>query len=259
MCAGIVACSSGPEPEPPPSEPSEAESTLDVEDRVFLSIRILEDGTPSPMMEGVQLRLEFEDSEFTTAGACSVVVGRYLIEDGNLRVRADQSRVPCSWHEAAQDDWYFDFLESKPRIEARPGGLTLIQGATRIDFRDQRAMPSNPFVRSSWQVVAARHGEQDVRTDLEKRAALSFDDEGRVEVFNGCTPSHGDYSVQGQRLSLSRVRGADGRCEGDEARLDAVVRAVIFADDLRWRHTGDRLTLVGEGSTLVLTERAREQ
>ena len=257
--AVAIACSSDPETRPVEPGPSSDDAELDVVDRVFLSIRILENGAPKELMDGTQLRLEFEHDEFSTAGRCRSVFGRYRIEDGVLRIRADESRVPCGERQWAQDDWYFDFIGSKPRVEARPGGLSLSKGGIVIDFRDQRAMPTNPIVDSAWTVVSARNADIDVRADLEEPATLVFDDDDRVDIFDGCKPSRGDYSVQGRRLDFARVRGADGKCEGDEAALARAVKQVIYADDLYWEHLNGRLTLTGRGSTLVLSKTKEER
>jgi heat shock protein HslJ len=243
----VLAC--GPEPTAP-----------SLEDRVFLSQSVTEDGAPRVLVGATRLRLEFFEAPRVGASAgCNSLSGRYAIDQGSfVLMDAAQTERGCDPELHEQDAWYFGFLGSRPSIVVEGDGLVLDGSGTRIEYLDQEvATPDLELTGRTWTVDTIIEGGAAQHAEWPAPATLAFGTDGAVEIFTGCNSGSGSYRVTGAELSFSDVSVTERGCDGDTGRLESVVLGLLLGPQpVTWEITVDRLSLRGDdvGLELVASE-----
>jgi heat shock protein HslJ len=231
-------------------------STPRLDDRVYLSQRVTEDGTPRALVEGTRLQLQFEaGARFAASAGCNIFAGRYAIQGGRLVVSdAAQTLRGCEPPLHAQDDWYFGFLHSSPAIVVEGDTLVLDGSGTRIEYLDQEvATPDVSLTERTWTVEAIIEGDAATHAQWPTPASLVLRPDGTVTVDTGCNSGSGTYRVSGARVTFADVAVTERACTGDTARLERVVLGVLHGPQpVSWEITVDRLSLRGQGVGLDL-------
>ena len=240
--AATAACASKPAPK--------------LDDRVFLSQRVTEDGAPRELVEGTRLELRFSTPNRVGARAgCNSLGGSYTIDRGRLVVAdATQTLIGCAPERHAQDDWYFGFLLSRPSIVVQGDTLVLDGGGTRIEYLDQEvATPDVSLVGRTWTVETIIEEDAAMTATWPEPASLVFGPRGALTVDTGCNSGSGSYRVQGSEVTFSSVGVTERFCDGDTGRLERAVLGVLGGPQpVKWEITVDRLELRGADFGLEL-------
>jgi heat shock protein HslJ len=238
----VMACASTPAPK--------------LDDRVFLSQRVTDDGAPRALVEGTRLQLAFGEGQRVGARAgCNSLSGDYTIEGGRfIMTNAIQTLIGCTEERQAQDTWYFGFLQSSPTIVAAGDTLVLDGGGTRIEYLDQEiATPDVSLTGRTWTVEVIIEDSSGSRRGWPEPATLEFGTNGRVMVDTGCNSGSGTYQVSGPKLTFSDVAMTDRFCDGEAGRLEKAVLGVVYGPQpVSWEITVDRLLLLGQDVGLDL-------
>jgi heat shock protein HslJ len=239
-----------------PAQPAQPAPKLD--DRVFLSPRVTEDGEPRALVEGTRLELGFieEGHRIGARAGCNSLVGStYTIESGRLVVTGGgTTRIGCAPELLAQDQWYFGFLQSRPSITVAGDTLVLDGGGTRIEYLDQGiATPDVSLTGRTWTVQTIIDGTAATTTQWPEPARIVFGSNGTVMVDTGCNSGSGTYEVSGDELTFAGVAVTERFCDGDTGRLEKAVLGVVHGPQpVTWEITVDRLVLRGENVGLEL-------
>lgn len=223
---------------------SQARPKLD--DRVFVSQRVTEDGEPRALVEGTRLQLRFEERRVGAHAGCNSLGGSYTIEQGRLVVPdAAQTLIGCSPERHAQDEWYFDFLRSRPSIAVEGDTLVLEDEGTRIEYLDQEvATPDVSLTGRTWTVDTILEDGAASTALWPEPASLVFGPGGALTVDTGCNSGSGTYRVEGSTVTFFNVGVTERACEGETDRLERVVLGVLHGPQpVRWEITVDRLSL----------------
>lgn len=233
----LLACD--PEPEPEPS----------LEDRVYLSQAVTEDGAPRALVDGTQLRLQFfEHPRVSASAGCNTLGGRYSIA-GDVFVLSDASEtaIGCDSVLSQQDDWYFGFLGSSPTIEVGDDTIVLEGSHVRIEYLDQEvATPDAELVGPTWTVDTVIEGDIAMHGVWPSPATLVFGSDGVVEVNTGCNGGTGTYSVADGELTFADVAVTERGCDGVTGELESSVLALVLGPQpVTFEITVDHLSLRG--------------
>jgi heat shock protein HslJ len=228
-----------------------------LDNRVFLSTRVTEDGAPRALVDGTRLELRFmEDAHRVGARAgCNSMSGSYTIERGRLVVTgAIQTLIGCAQERLAQDEWYFGFLQSRPSIMVAGDTVVLDGGRTRIEYLDQEvATPDVSLTGRTWTVQAIIEKTAETTALWPEPATLVFGTNEVVTVDTGCNSGSGTYKVSGNKLSFANVSLTERFCEGETGQLERAVLGVIHGPQpVTWEITVDRLLLRGANAGLEL-------
>jgi heat shock protein HslJ len=241
-----LACDPKPGPEPEAS----------LEDRVFLSQSVTEDGAPRALVDGTRLRLQFfEHPRVNASAGCNSLGGEYAIDGGAfVMTDAGQTEIGCDLELHDQDDWYFGFLLSSPSIVVDGDTLVLDGDGVHIEYLDQEvAAPDTELTGVTWTVETIIEGDIAMYTEWPMPATLVFGDDGTVAVNTGCNAGSGTYSVAGTELTFADVAVTERGCDGDTGRLESAVLGVLHGPQpVAWEVTVDRLSLRGDGVGLDL-------
>ena len=232
---------------------SQARPRLD--DRVYLSQRVLEDGTPRELVEGTRLQLAFEGQRVGARAGCNTLGGEYRIEGGRfVLTNAAQTLIGCDPERHAQDEWYFGFLQSSPAIVVQGDTLVLDRAGTRIEYLDQEvATPDVSLAERTWTVDTIIEGGAAMTAQWPEPASLVFGQGGTLAIDTGCNSGSGTYAVSGDRVTFSVVSVTERACSGDTARLERAVLGVLTGPQpVTWEITVDRLALRGQDVGLEL-------
>lgn len=232
-------------------------SGLDLEDRVFVSTSVTEDGAPRDLVAGTQLQLRFYEAPRVVASAgCNSMEASYEIDGDTFVVHGQgTTEIGCDPALHSQDEWYFGFLDADPAITLDGDALVLDSGSTRIEYLDQEvATPDFPLVGPTWTVDTIIDGDAASNADWADPATLAFADDGTVEVFTGCNAGSGTYEVDGNEITFADVLVTEKGCPDDTTmQLETVVGAVIGGPQpVTWEIEVDRLSLDGDGFGLGL-------
>jgi heat shock protein HslJ len=243
----MLAC--GPEPAP------------SLEDRVFVSQSITEDGAPRALVDGTQLRLQFfEDPRVSASAGCNTLSGRYAI-DGGVFVLSDASEtaIGCDSVLSQQDDWYFGVLTSSPTIEVGDDTIVIEGSGVRIEYLDQEvANPDAELVGPTWTVDTVIEGDLAMHTDWPSPATLVFGSDGTVEVNTGCNSGTGTYSVADGELTFADVAVTERGCDGVTGELESSVLGLVLGPQpVTFEITVDRLSLRGKEGGLDLVAKGK--
>jgi heat shock protein HslJ len=257
---GLLAC--GPE--------ARDESLESLENRVFLSERLIDVGAPRSLAPGTRLSLRFDEAEgmdFVQAGAgCNSWSGFYTLDEGMLAVTDAASTIRgCNLARGEQDYWYFAFLGSCPSVDL--GGHELVldgDDGTRIEYRDEvAATPDLDLEVHVWTVDSVVADGIAMHGPWAAPATLVFESDGTanpnhtagtVAFETGCNIGSGTY-VAGWDLSFADLTVTQHVCHGNADLLDDAVLRVLGSQDPRWEITIDRLWLSTEGVELELVAR----
>lgn len=239
------------------TEEKKSSSDSGLEDRVFVSQSVTEDGVALDLVENTQLSLRFYESPRVVASAgCNSMDANYEVEAGTFVVsNGGTTEMGCDPALHEQDDWYFGFLGSSPSITIDGDELVLDSGTTRIEYLDQEvATPDLELAGPTWTVDTIIEGDAASNMDWSDPATLMFGDDGTVEIFTGCNTGSATYEVDEAEITFADLTVTEEGCNDDAAaQLETVVLEVLGgAQPVQWEVQVARLRLDGDGFGLGL-------
>lgn len=238
-----------------------------LENRHFLSERVVERTHPQLLAPGTRLSLGFEDMEVGAHAGCNGARSPYTIDEDTLFVSPlYPTLIGCDDARSKQDDWYFTFLESRPSFELAGHRLVLQGGGTRIEYLDEAAAtPDLELEGHVWTVDSIIEDGVVTRLDWPRPATFVFDSNvteharGAVTIDTGCNIGSASYRTSDLELSFIDVTMTQHACEGEAARLEDAVLDLFYwsSEPMRHKITIDRLWLRGPVSELELVASTR--
>jgi heat shock protein HslJ len=214
--------------------------TKELEDRHF----VLDSADGFEPVAGTMVHLVFDGSQVSISGGCNGQAGEFEVRSGRLVVGGLSSTlIVCVPALSEQDDWLATFLTSRPRLELRGAELTLIGADATLTFLDrEQADPDRPLTGRLWSVDSFIEGDAVSRGPLTAAPSVQFEENGQVRVDTTCNTGGGQYSVRGDRLTLTGMAYTEEGCAA--ASLEAKVQAVLRDGTLSFEIEASRLTLM---------------
>lgn len=254
---------SGPPPTtgPASTEPGNGESTIDgLWGREFLSTEIRVDGSPHDLVEGTEIRAGFEDGSISLSAGCNQMSGTITSDGDRLTVGPLASTMMgCDDPLMAQDEW-LSGLFGDPVVWLLDGDTLVLTAddGTVITFTDREvAEPDLSLVGPLWSLETVITADAASNSAWPEAPTLEFVDDGTVKVFDGCNRGNGQYTVEGDQLTIGSVGLTRMACGDDTADAVAAMAGVIGGDPLTYEIEADRLSLraaSGDGIDLRGTE-----
>jgi heat shock protein HslJ len=220
IAVALVACSDGGGSVNPSDD-----AVVAIDGSTFLS----ESVTGREFVAGSRLRVSFADGQLGADAGCNRIGGDYSITAGQLVVDGlGMTDMACESALMDQEQWFADFLVSRPAISREGDRLTLSDEAVAVVFLDREvADPDRPLEGTVWVVVGLIEGE--TASSVPEGASLVFTD-GTLEVQTGCNVGSAPYesldegaAVEIGTMGLTRVACLDD----DEARLEAAILKIL--------------------------------
>lgn len=112
----------------------------DLWDRTFVSVEVMEDGGPRPLVPDTRIEMTFEKREhqgiLRWQAGCNIIGSKVEITTRRLLVSEEfeGTEVGCRGELHEQDEWVANFFVSDPQWELNEDRLTLRSDETIVEF-----------------------------------------------------------------------------------------------------------------------------
>ena len=180
----------------------------------FLDITyVLQPSIGFNQVEGTTMELLFSrDAEGVVkmwfSAGCNNFNADVLITSEELRPTdgIKYTEMGCDQSRHAQDEWLRIFMMNAPRLSVSSDRLTLYGESATLVFLDKNiANPDRPLSGRVW--TATQFIEQDSLSwlSLDSYPTLSFSEDGKLVIFDGCNHLEGNFVINGEQLSLTNM------------------------------------------------------
>ncbi|TPV92628.1 MAG: META domain-containing protein [Myxococcales bacterium FL481] len=263
-----AACDDEPEEDPTGSDATGEDDNNTFFGRRFLATEIEMEGDPYDVVPNTNLSLAFEAADPAFGGegwlaadaGCNSFGASYSL-DGSVLVVGDgvTTEIACEEPLAAQEGWYFAFLQASPTFALNGSSLVLTGPLGRVDYVDEEVLvPDQELVGPVWEVTSVLEGDLAWAAEWPNPATIEFLADGSAAVFGGCNEAGARYVVDGNTVSFSEVASTDLWCDDDANDLETAVFGLLEGPQpVQWTIDGVVLELNAGDPGLVL--RVRDQ
>lgn len=202
------------------------------------------------------VRIGIREEEFSFNAGCNGHSGEYSFCDGKLCTSDfDSTLLGCDESRHAQDEWLADFFTSTPTVTPDGDRVTFANDDASLVFLDTEvADPDRPLTGSLWTVDTFIVGGGASNVPAPEPPTLEFHDDGTVTMFTSCVESVGEYTVEGDVITLGDMPIDEIGCpEETQAAHDGMLRVMTPAGEMTYEIDAGRLWLtrgdVGLGAT----------
>lgn len=198
--------------------------SMQLEERTFL----LQQAKGYEPVADTTVRLSFDNAELRLNAGCNHLSGRYELVGNTLVVGGlGMTEMGCDEQLHHQDEWFAEFITSKPTLKLDVNTLTLSARDVMLTFLDRElADPDRPLIGPAWKVD----------TILSKNAATSyamslpmpivrFREDGTVQLESGCGTGAGGFSTTSAELTFRGVVLTQASCAA--ANLSVMLNAIL--------------------------------
>lgn len=203
-----------------------AERGVELDGRAFL----YSSGQGFTPVAGSTVFLSFSDGQVSISADCNGIGGAYRLRSGRLvATELGQTEKGCEPQLLAQDEVLVKFITSRPRLTLEGDTLTLAgdDGVTMVFLDREVADPDRPLTGTRWGVDSFIQGDGVSNVPLSADPTLLFRTDGVVEVNTLCNRGTGNYTVSGDRITLTGITFTERPCAGGPAAADTQLKAVF--------------------------------
>jgi heat shock protein HslJ len=193
----------------------------------------LESSTGFTPVEGTNVRIQIRKDSFSFSAGCNSYFGEASFCDGNLCIAGlGSTAIGCDAPLQDQDDWLADFFSSKPAVTPDGDRVTFDSDDASLVFLDSEvADPDRPLSGRVWTIDSFVMGDSVSNLPTAEDPTIEFRDDGSVEVFTVCTSATGDYTVEGDTISLSGLAYPEIACSTmTQGVHDGMLRVMVDGD-----------------------------
>lgn len=160
--------------------------------------------TGHELVEDSRLRISFDAGNMSADAGCNQMGGPYEVVDGEL-VLGDvvMTEMACVDPPGLmeQEQWYAEFLSSRPSLATDGDRLTLATDDVTVVFLDREiADPDRPLEGTTWMVDGVI--DDQTVSSVPAGGSLLFGD-GSVQVATGCNNGSGSFELSADGTSLT--------------------------------------------------------
>lgn len=230
-----------------------ADPGVQLDGRTFLSTGVTEAGAERSLVAGTSLRIGFDEGRLSASAGCNSMSGGYRIDGGRLVTDGlAMTEMGCDAARHDQDEWFADFLGSRPQVRLSGDDLTLEGGGTVIRLLDREtAEPDLPLTGTTWTVDSIITGETVSSVPAGVVATIVIAENGRVTIGTGCNEGAGSVVIESDTLRFGDLVVTKRACEGPAGAMEEHVLAVLGADVVAYEIEAARLSLTAGNRGLV--------
>ncbi len=218
--------------------------------QTFTAGTVTVDGKPHPLAPGTELTVEVtDDGRLIARAGCNMMQAPVDTGDGRLTVQGGlaMTGMGCDKPRHEQDDLIAEALGASPTWELSGAQLTITAGTTTLTLTERSvADPDRPLTDTVWllDTMIEGGGADGVAASVPASVppvTVTFDGK-RVTADTGCNGAGGEYTVDGDTLTVTPGASTMMACGDDIMLVEHAVRTVLDGD-VRYAITADRLTL----------------
>ncbi len=224
----------------------------DLDGRQFLSTLVTRDGKTYQLAAGTRIRISFDGGTLGASGGCNLMSGDFRLDGDVLRISVlSMTEMGCDEPRMAQDAWLAEFLGSSPVVTLDGNELLLAGSATSIQLLDREiAEPDQPLVGTTWGLTTILDGASASSLPDSAMATLLFRADGTVDVYTGCNSGAGQFTVDGDQITIDQLVQTERACPGAAGEVDQAVLRVLRAGTFSYSIDAATLTLEADGHGL---------
>lgn len=206
---------------------------------------LLSDSVGWDPLAGTNVRISFDDGEFSFSAGCNSHFGQYTILDGAfLTDGLGSTEMGCDALLHDQDEWLADFFESGPTIaHASPRVVFTTDTVTLTFLDDEIAEPDLPLTGTIWNIDTLIDGDAATGA-FGYDAALVFTADGTFSIDGPCNTLAGSFTVGDDALLLTDVSTTDAACtEPGKADFEAHLGDVFAAGTVTYDIDSNHLSV----------------
>lgn len=244
MILGIVisACS--------PVQPASSSLSLEGSRWDLAGFRTPDTFTP-PVLK-TQITLDFKGNEVSGSAGCNGYGAGYTLEGDSISFSTEgfvSTLMYCEPQEIMdQETRFLDWMQKAETVEL-PGEQLIIhttEGDLVFDKAQRTALEG-----TNWQLNGLVEGDAVVSTPLDEKINIRFED-GKATGSSGCNQFFADYTLEGEKLSLSKIGGTRMACEEEVGQREAAFREAL-AQVAAYRIERTTLTLLDTNGNALMS------
>jgi heat shock protein HslJ len=234
-CGDRAPAGAGQAPEPDP-----------LRGQTYLGTEVTRDGAPHALVADTELSVEFtDDGRLIARAGCNSMQASVDTSDGTLVLRGGLSttEMGCDKPRHDQDAFVADVLGAKPTWHLDGSRLEIAAGTTTLVLVERSvAKPDLPLAGTTWTLDTLLDGDTASSTTAGAEPVTLVFDGKRVMADTGCNGAGGEYTLTGDRLTVTPGPTTKMMCSPDIMRVEDAVAAVLDGE-VEFEITADRLTL----------------
>ncbi|MCL2823434.1 MAG: META domain-containing protein [Polyangiaceae bacterium] len=202
LTTALTTACSGDDPDP------DAETKFLLQNRTFY-LHHADGFTP---MRNTKLSLGFWKSEMYYRAGCNWMSGDFDIRN-DILIAAEQfsTLMYCETAQGSiidQEDWYADFLDSKPSIRIDGDYLALASDLVTMYYYDSVLdEPNAPLTNQVWSIqTCATNPPRYPQQSYKNRPWFKVSEDGKVSTFDGCNTGEGTFDVSYAKPTFGTIR-----------------------------------------------------
>ena len=199
----------------------------------------------TPVAQRISLSFS-SNEEFSFSGACNSFGGEFETDDDTFVVNSLYgTEIGCSEDLAAEDDWLVSFFTSSPTYTLQDDAIIFQNDTATLTFSDREStIPDARLVDTVWLIDTYTDGPVAQAFNLDATPSVSFLGDGSIDLNTGCNSGMGQYSVDGDSITVNMDAYSDAICEDELLNgAEAHIVSVFTGPTVTFSITENRLTL----------------
>ena len=199
----------------------------------------------SPVAETIYLSFPNE-TEFQFSGDCNSFFGEFGV-DGSTFIASSigGTEMACDTDLMTEDDWLVSFFSGSPSFEFSGSNLSFEKDGVTLVFGDRdEVIPDAAFEETLWIIDTYIDGDAVSAYNLNTTPSVRFGSDGQIDLNTGCNGGLGEYTVDGDSLSVTMTAYTDAFCDDENAQAaESMIVSVFMGPTIEVSLNENRLTL----------------
>ena len=199
----------------------------------------------TPISESIYLSFPSE-SEFQFSGDCNSFFGEFSVDGSTFATTGiGGTEIGCSPELMAEDEWLVDFFLGSPTFDLQSDSLSFEKDGVTLVFGDRdEVIPDAAFEETVWVIDTFIDGDAVSAYNLNSTPSVRFGADGQIDLNTGCNGGLGEYTLNGDSLSVTMTAYTDAFCDDDNAQAaESIIVSVFMGPTVELELNEDRLTL----------------
>ena len=198
----------------------------------------------TPVSEEIFLSFPY-GSEFQFSGDCNSFSGEFSV-DGNTFIAntIGGTEMGCATELMAEDEWLVNFFSSQPTFDLLQDSLVLESNGVTLTFGDRDDVEPVPFEETLWIIDTFIDGDAAMAYNLTSVPSVRFGLDGQIDLNTGCNGGLGEYTLDGETLSVNMTTYTDAFCSDENAQnAESIIVSVFMGPTVAVEASETRITL----------------
>lgn len=198
----------------------------------------------TPVSQAIYLTFP-SGAEFQFHGDCNTFYGAFSINGNTFNAgNIGGTEMGCDNALLAEDEWLVSFFYSQPTFDLRQNSLVLESNGVILTFGDRDDEEPVPFEETLWIIDTFIDGDAASAYNLTSVPSVRFGLDGQIDLNTGCNGGLGEYTLDGETLSVNMTTYTDAFCSDENAQnAESIIVSVFMGPTVAVEASETRITL----------------